>query len=179
MSVAARIGNGLEGTLDMGENIRYQYPLPEDGMTIKICVQDGKVVLYASTRVTTPNSALYEYKLDISGRSSGTEVCDDVFVKSSESKKRNVVPESSNITLYVALNGEEQSNTFALNSTIGDTTSGKGTVETITVGRWMHDLLCSVFLCRCFIRDQDTMESTNFGSCHCTGDQSICLVGVF
>ena len=129
VSVAAKIGDGLEGTLDMGENIRYHYPLPEDGMTVEICVQVGNIVLFASTKVTTPNSALYEYKLDISGRSSETEVCDDVFVDSPGRLKRNVVSESSNITLYVALNGVDESNIFALNSTIGDTTSGKSTSE--------------------------------------------------
>ena len=122
MSVAAKIGDSLEGTLDVGENIRYQYPLPKDGMTVEICVQAGNIVLFASTKVTTPNSALYEYKLDTSGRSSETEVCDDVFVDSPGRLKRHVV---SNITLYVALNGVDESNIFALNSTIGDTTSGK------------------------------------------------------
>jgi len=122
VSVAAKIGSGLEGTLDMGENIRYHYPLPEDGMTVEICVQAGNIVLFASTKVTTPNSALYEYKMDISGQSSETEVCDDVYVDSPARRKRHVV---SNITLYVAVNGVDESNTFALNSTIGDTTSGK------------------------------------------------------
>ena len=113
----------------MGENIRYQYLLPEDGMTIMICVHVGNIVLYASTRVTTPNSALYEYKLDISGQSSQSEVCDDVYIDSSGSRKRNIVSESSNVTLYVAVNGVDESNVFALNSTTGDTTSGKSIVD--------------------------------------------------
>lgn len=113
----------------MGENIRYQYLLPEDGMTIMICVHVGNIVLYASTRVTTPNSALYEYKLDISGQSSQSDVCDDVYIDSSGSRKRNIVSESSNVTLYVAVNGVDESNVFALNSTTGDTTSGKSIVD--------------------------------------------------
>ena len=128
-SVSTRVGNGLEGTLDMGENVRYQYLLPEDGMTIMICVRVGNVVLYASTRVTTPNSALYEYILDISGQSLESEVCDDVYINSSGGKKRNIVSGSSNVTLYVTLNGVDESNIFAFNSTTGDTTSGESTLE--------------------------------------------------
>ena len=108
----------------MGENIRYQYQLPVDGMTIMICVRIGNVVLYASTKTTTPNGAFYDYKLDISGQSSTTEVCGDAFVDPPEERKRNVF-KPSNTTLYLSLQGVDVSNEFALNSTIGDTTSGK------------------------------------------------------
>ena len=109
----------------MGENIRYQYQLPTDGMTIMMCVRKGNVILYASTEITSPNSAFYEHKLDISGKSSQDEVCNDVYIDPSAGRKRELSSELANITLYVSLNGEDEFNEFLLNSTVGDTTSGK------------------------------------------------------
>ena len=109
----------------MGENIRYQYQLPTDGMTIMMCVRNGNVVLYASTEISSPNSAFYDYKLDISGKSSKDEVCNDVYIDPSAGRKRDLSSELANITLYVSLNGEDEFNEFLLNSTVGDTTSGK------------------------------------------------------
>lgn len=114
----------MEGNLDIGESIRYQYQLPEDGMTIMICVRNGNIVLYASTKTTSPNSAFYDYKLDVSGQSSKDEVCDDVYIDSSTGRKRDLSSEPANITLYVSLNGRDDYNEFFFNSTVGDTSSG-------------------------------------------------------
>lgn len=117
-SVPAKIGNGLEGDLDIGESIRFQYQLPTDGMTIMMCIRQGNVVLYASTKITSPNSAFYEHKLDVSGKSSDDKVCDDVYIAIGPSSelKRELSSQQANITLYVSLNGEDEYNEFLLST---------------------------------------------------------------
>ena len=116
------------GNLDEGENIRYEFPLPEDGVTLKMCVQNGQVNCYASTEITTPNSALHDYKLEVKAQSPGMEACDDVYIQQpteSRDRDRRAVIEKSNTTLFMTLTGMDEYNEFSFNTTLGDTTSGE------------------------------------------------------
>lgn len=111
-SVSPKIGSGLEGSLEKYQIIRYRYELPETGIEITICVRIGNVVLYVSTVITSPNSAFYEYKLNVSDGS-----CDKVYVAPSRGDLSTVL---KNIT-YISLIGEGDYNKFFFN-----TSKGKG-----------------------------------------------------
>ena len=113
------------GSLGEGETIRYEFPLPEDGVTVKMCVQTGQVNLYTSTEVPNPNSALYDHKLEVKAQSPGTEACDDVYIGEQGDLKRRSVIEKLNTTLFMSLTGMDGYNEFSFNSTLGDTTTGK------------------------------------------------------
>ena len=91
------------GSLGEGETIPYEFPLPEDGVTVKMCVQTGQVNLYTSTEVPNPNSALYDHKLEVKAQSPGTEACDDVYIGEQGDLKRRSVIEKSNTTLFMSL----------------------------------------------------------------------------
>lgn len=103
----------MEGCLDNEKTIRYRYELPESGMYITLCVRVGNIVLYVSTVITSPNSAFYEYKLNVSGDS-----CEEIYVPP---PRRDLSTVLKNIS-YVSLIGENKDcSEFFIN-----TTKGKG-----------------------------------------------------
>ena len=94
-------------------------------MTLEVCAKTGQINLYASTEVTTPNSALYDKKLEVKAPSPGTEACDDVYIGQPKAQeKRRAVTETFNTTVFMTLTGMDEYNEFSFNSTLGDTTSG-------------------------------------------------------
>ena len=120
------------GSLGEGETIRYEFPLPENGVTVKMCVQTGQVNLYTSTEVPNPNSALYDHKLEVKVQSPGTEACDDVYIIGEQGDlKRRPITEKLNTTLFMSLTGMDGYNEFSFNSTLGDTTDGKTIVARV------------------------------------------------
>ncbi len=121
----------MSGTLDQGQEVRYQYSIPEEGITIYINVDDGHVVLYASSAVPTPNEAYYDYKLDC------LDSC-ELFVNPEKlspslgspdtgrlrrANDNSTVPTLTNFTLYLSIEGVETNSTFEIQSNAGDTTS--------------------------------------------------------
>ena len=110
----------------MGENARFAYTVPEIGMTIRMCVEIGNILMFASTVTTTPNSAFYDYSLDITAIGTSSIVCGEVYVIfEANRRRRDVTTTTGNITLHMAVSGLQEKNEFAINSTTGDTRSGE------------------------------------------------------
>ena len=63
----------------MGENVRFTYTVPRIGMTIRMCVEMGTIAMFASTETTTPNSAFYDYSLDVTAIGTSSIVCGEVY----------------------------------------------------------------------------------------------------
>ena len=100
------------GSLEQGEQIRWQVQVPESGTFLTVEVDDGEVALYASTETTSPNEAYYQWKIQTSNTKS-------VFINPSSNsnspQKRNT--EASNETLvivFIAILGLDGSNMFTL-----------------------------------------------------------------
>ena len=110
-----------------GNQARYQFLVPEEGITVRLCIQNGRVVLYASTVVPNPNAAFYEYQLECIDCNN----C-DLYVgpEVTPGKKRSLYKRQSdtNVTLYVAVEGLADNSTFILDSTVGDTATSIGKV---------------------------------------------------
>ena len=112
----------------MGESARFMYTIPEIGMTIQMCVEIGNILMFASTETTTPNSAFYEYSLNVTADGTNVSVCNEVYVNSAANQScNNSTPATDNTTctLHVAVNGLQERNEFAINSTTGDTRTGE------------------------------------------------------
>jgi receptor-type tyrosine-protein phosphatase Q len=115
------------GMLMKGGNVRYEIEVPEEGVTIRLCVREGYIIFYASFTVTNPNEALHDYKREVIN--TGTITCDDAFilpdVSNDATSKRNLrqvsnsTQSSSNI-LYISLEGGSEENEFALETSAGD-----------------------------------------------------------
>ena len=111
-----------EGTLVMGGNVRYELLIPEEGVTIKLCVHEGIIIFYGSYTVPTPNEALHDYKREVI--SSGTVSCDDAFIPSMsttlEEFKRQTMSSGNFSTFYISLEGVGEQNEFVLDTSEGD-----------------------------------------------------------
>ena len=122
------VGGASSGSLNKGGTVRLNFPLPVEGITIRLCVSQGYLVLYASVSSTTPNSAVNDFMLEI-----GTG-CSDIYIDPRETgngidnsmgrrKRQMSALESANLTLYVSIEGVEERNTFILHTTAGDTST--------------------------------------------------------
>jgi len=128
------VGEASSGSLDRGGTVRLNFALPVEGITIKLCVSEGYLVLYASVSSTAPNSAVNDFMLEI-----GTG-CSDIYIdprgigngndnsnNALSRRKRQVfnstASESANLTLYISIEGVEERNTFILQTTTGDTST--------------------------------------------------------
>ena len=113
------------------------------GLTIRLSIETGHVVVYASTKIPNPNAAYYDWKLecvDVSGCDFFVDPQDlDIVRITPEDTKRILkrqVNESSydsgseveysNFTLYLVTEGKEKNTTFVIETTFGDTTTPKG-----------------------------------------------------
>ena len=111
--------------LDGGEVIFFQFQLPSSGMTIQLQREQGRVTLYGSFDIQNPNSAFHSFKIESSGR---VFVAPEDAQPSSENQRRlRRITESGNsaqyssTTLFVSIEGEEDSSFFTLDTTFGDT----------------------------------------------------------
>ena len=115
---------GLQnGTLTEGANVRYELDIPEEGVTVRLCVREGSIILYASYTVTNPNEALHDFRREVI--STGTINCDDAFIPpentGSNRRKRQSEMESPS-TLFISVVGVEEQNDFDVETSEGDNT---------------------------------------------------------
>ena len=109
----------------------FQYDLPEEGITIRLNVTKGRVVLYASSRITIPNSAFHDIRLE-------THSSADVFISPEDlqkshrpmsvgRKRRCAEGEGERSctvsSLYVSVEGLQRNNSYVLETTYGDTST--------------------------------------------------------
>ena len=110
-----------------------------EGVTIRLCVSSGKIVFYASVSETSPNSAVYDWMSEIGIG------CDDIFIDPRNVEDDNIgsndnsnqvdanngrgkrqtlnstMDEYVDLTLYVSIEGTEETNSFVLQTKTGDT----------------------------------------------------------
>ncbi len=118
--------------LDQGEQVRWQLDVPESGTVLNLNVEQGSVVMYASTTTTSPNEAFYEWKAETS---SSASVVLRPMAQNRERGKRNIEIISRNqttIPVYVAISGLDSSNNFTL-STLGEKKCEPGDLLLLTV----------------------------------------------
>jgi hypothetical protein len=150
-----RIGNPEQGTTGLGDSVRISFSPPaEEGITVRFCIREGQIVLYASTSVPNPSAALHDWSMTLRApQYQHRIVCSTTYFDNLDSP--NLTPEvvspgksaprargkrqASNdeeapsdgdaddtmVTLYVAIEGQENYNEFSLNSSVGQYDFGK------------------------------------------------------
>lgn len=80
-SVPADVEEEMNGTLDGNETIRYHFPIPVIGITVEVCVSQGHILVYGSVTVPNPNSAFYDWFLELNyeHRSNESVICENHF----------------------------------------------------------------------------------------------------
>ena len=110
-SAIGEIGQPFISTLEQNQTAFFQYTLPEEGLTLKLEVETGLIVCFASNRIENPNEALYNFRVE-------TNSSADVYI-SLDNLQGN-----SSTTIYISCEGRSGVNNFTLNTTSGDTTTG-------------------------------------------------------
>ena len=117
------------GSLGKSGRVRYEMSVPQDGVTVKLCV-NGSIILYASHEVPNPNGALNDYTQTVTG----TNACNAAFVRPSVATQQSPTQQTqhqanedegsviANITFYVSLEGVEEQNQFVMETLRGDRT---------------------------------------------------------
>ena len=109
-SAIGEIGQLFMSTLEQNQTAFFQYTLPEEGLTLKLVVETGLIVCFASNRIENPNEALYDFRVETSSSA-------DVYISLD-----NLQGNSS--TIHISIEGQSGINNFTLNTTSGDTTTG-------------------------------------------------------
>lgn len=132
-----RVGQPGQGTIGLGDSVRISFSAPaEEGITVRFCIHEGQIALYASTSVPNPNAAINDWSTTIRApQYQHTIVCSTTYfddLSSPNLTPRNVPPSRSNTrskrqvsdetmaTLYISIEGHENYNEFSLNSSVGE-----------------------------------------------------------
>ena len=125
------VGQAITRTLEQNEASYIQLDLPVDGMTLRLNVSQGSVVMYGSNKIQNPNEAFYDFKL--SNNQPKIFVTGKTFFPSI-TKRQISTNNTDDITIYISIEGQSASNNFTLNTTIGDTTEPTTEPTTETTG---------------------------------------------
>ena len=113
---------------------RYNLQIPYIGITVIVCVFEGRVQVYGSLSIVNPSSALHDFYLDVELEGEG--VCREMFVpgcstpssdclqshptKSKRQIHQTATPQQPHSFVYLSIVGKATVNSFALTSTHGD-----------------------------------------------------------
>lgn len=137
------IGSEDNGVLSRGSATRLRFTGPRaEGVTVRICVDQGVIVVYGSYAVPNPSSALHDFStiLRAAGGEVGTSDClvshvtiDDVMrsnprdcsqcrTSSQGRRKRQTQKEgSTEVTIYITIEGvSDTDGQFSVESSFGD-----------------------------------------------------------
>ena len=109
-SAIGEIGQPFISTLEQNQTAYFQYTLPEEGMTLRLEVETGLIVCFASNRIENPNEALYDFRVE-------TNSSADVYISLDDLQGNSSI-------VYISIEGRSGRNNFTLNTTSGDTTTG-------------------------------------------------------
>ena len=116
-------GQVVSSQLGQGQVSFFQFSLPEEGMTLRIDMTSGSVVMYGSSRIRNPNEAFHDFRL--TNRNPEIFLHTGFFHRSNSpiGKRQAPITNITNITIFISIEGQSAVNNFTLNTTIGDTTS--------------------------------------------------------
>ena len=135
-------GEEQSGSIGRDSVTRLQFTGPRDeGVTVKICIDQGAIVVYGSYTSSNPSSALHDFSTIL--RAGGGEVSpsnclvshatiDDIMRSPRdcsqcgpdnlfERRKRRQSDEEEMVTIYIAIEGvSDTESQFSVNSSFGD-----------------------------------------------------------
>ena len=136
-STDVSISEPASGILHKHVTARLKIIVPvEEGLTFRLCVRRGQVIIYAST-LPNPSSVQYDWRDTVMAsvhpitcltRIYELQLDDNEIVRNNNKRKRRQIAESA--TLYITLEGQDVVNEFSFDSRIGNITIGK----TINIG---------------------------------------------
>ena len=106
----------MNGTLDQNETVRYHYQIPVAGITLRVCISVGHVVVYGSFSVPNPNSAFYDFVLEFGSESntSDTETCRNRYIDPDKIPRPHHPPNTKPSSTYQPSTGGAPTTTTTL-----------------------------------------------------------------
>ena len=101
------------GELDRDEVIRWQFTIPGCGVSFNLTVQEGDVILYASTETTAPNEAIYQWRIEVSTSSNSVGVINIIPPLGDNAVNCSSV---TNVTVFTTIVGINVTNMFTVST---------------------------------------------------------------
>ena len=136
------VGDEQNGFLDRDSVTRLQFTGPREGVAVRVCIDQGAIVVYGSYTSTNPSSALHDFSTIL--RAGGGEVSpssclvshatiDDIMRSPRDCsqcgpdnlferrKRRQSDDEEEMVTIYITIEGVSNNEShFSVNSSFGD-----------------------------------------------------------
>ena len=108
----AEIGKNEDTTFELAQ-------APSVGFTLRLCVHEGRIVLYVATDVRTPNSAKHDLKVIVDA----SLECQDIAIKFTNeedgNRKRQAVIAATNTSVFIRIEGLNETNRYTLDTMEG------------------------------------------------------------
>ena len=118
------ISQELETTISRDQATNLEYNFPPEGLTIKIEISVGELVLYGSFTIRSPTSLTADFEIRSTSEIDyfvSPELYDESVINyGGENRRRRQA--SGDTSVFITLVGQEDINTFSLNTTYDDTT---------------------------------------------------------
>ena len=117
------ISQELQTTIGRDQATNLEYNFPPGGFTIKIEISDGELVLYGSFMIPSPSSLTADFEFRITSEIDffvSPEFYELVINYDGENRRRRQASEDS--IVFITVVGQDDINTFFLNTTYDDTT---------------------------------------------------------
>ena len=117
-------------SLSMGKSRLLLYSFTNEGITLKVDITLGQVLVQGSFIIQNPTSLTADFSVTSTNSGIDYFISPALYQSSigdlQTSRRRRQTGSTSNITanVYLSIEGLETNNTFSLNTTFGDTTSG-------------------------------------------------------
>uniref|UniRef100_A0A1X7VAA2 Uncharacterized protein n=1 Tax=Amphimedon queenslandica TaxID=400682 RepID=A0A1X7VAA2_AMPQE len=126
-STESETGKEIATTLKKGASRSLQYVFPSTGMTLKIDITVGNLVVRGSFTIQNPDALTQDFSVTSNGNGIDYFISPQLYVQSttddddddgSRRKRQTSMP-----NVYLSVAGLNDINSFSLNTTFGDTTS--------------------------------------------------------
>ena len=117
------ISQELQTTISRDQATNLEYNFPPEGLTIKIEISVGELVLYGSFTIRSPSSLTADFEIRSTNEIDyfvSPELYDESVINGGENRRRRQASEDTSV--FITLIGQEDINTFSLNTTYDDTT---------------------------------------------------------
>lgn len=109
------ISDKLEGNLEINQVRLLEYKFPKEGMTLKIDITQGQLIVYGSFSIRNPTVLTADFSIKSTSKI-------NYFISPELYSNSITVNNNISVRVYLSLIGLQINNTFSLNTTFGNTT---------------------------------------------------------
>jgi hypothetical protein len=129
----ADLNDELDLNLGMNEIRLIKFPFPDEGMTLKMNISVGQLVVHGSFTINNPNMLTADFSVT-GDENEGIDffISPQLYANSTTSSNSNGISKrafSTESNVYLSITGLKSANSFVMNTTLGDTVAVKSPSE--------------------------------------------------